>query len=253
MNILFTICGRAGSKGLTGKNLKFFNGYPLIAYTLSAIELFKSQTEHEVFIALNTDSQKLKESVSKMPNILLVDREKELTTDTVSKMKVICDTYFKAEKLINVKFDYVIDLDLTSPLRTVEDIKNLIKQKEINQDLDVIFSVVDARRNPYFNMVEIEGEHVKLVNKSNFTARQQAPSIYDMNASMYLYDPKFLMKNDYIFNGKCGIIKMKDYMVLDIDSQEDFEWMEYIYIKLLKEDQGIQQIYNYVKLNSSLY
>ena len=67
MNILMTICGRAGSKGFKGKNLKIFHGNALIWYTLAVIDLFKSQTDANVDVALNTDSEELKLIVKKYP------------------------------------------------------------------------------------------------------------------------------------------------------------------------------------------
>ena len=93
-------------------------------------------------------------------------------------------------------------------------------------------------------MVKEEGSYVTLVNNSSFTARQQAPSIYDMNASMYLYDTTFLDNKEAIFDGVCGIIEMKDYLILDIDSEEDFEWMSYLYERFLLEDEGLNEIRN---------
>lgn len=249
MTILFTICGRAGSKGLVGKNLKIFHGFPLIAYTLAAIDLFKERTDHQVDVALNTDSKELQSMIKDYTGILIAKRKQKHSTDTASKMAVIRDTYLQAKEMRQLEYDYVIDLDLTSPLRTVSDIYNLIEKKIERPNLDVVFSVVDSRRNPFFNMVK-EEELVTLVNSSTFTARQQAPNIYDMNASMYLYDPKFLKENESIFSGKCGMIKMQDYLVLDIDSEEDFRWMEYIYLKLIKEEIGIKEIHDHIaKMN----
>ena len=53
--ILFTICGRAGSKGVAGKNLKTIYGKPMVYYSLSAIDLFiKENPEYDCDIVLNT-------------------------------------------------------------------------------------------------------------------------------------------------------------------------------------------------------
>lgn len=246
MNILFTICGRAGSQGLKGKNLKKFNGYPLISYTLSAIDLFKKRTNAVVDIALNTDSEELRAMAASYPGVIFINRKEALATDTASKISVIKDTYLESKKNADKSYDAIIDLDLTSPLRTVADIEKLIEMKLANSEYDVVFSVVDSRRNPFFNMVKEEGLSVSLVNPSSFTARQQAPKIYDMNASMYLYDPNFLEEKHNLFEGNCGIIKMKDYLILDIDSEEDFVWMSYLYKKFLEEDSGIKDIFEHI-------
>jgi len=250
MNILFTICGRAGSKGLKNKNLKLFHGYPLIMYTLSAIDLFKKtfKDTHLIDIALNTDSKELQNLVKDYPQILIVDRKETLASDVASKISVIKDTYIQSEKITGEKYDYIIDLDLTSPMRTVEDIQKLIKQKIEYPNYDVVFSVVNSRRNPFFNMVQKNDQYVTLVNNSNFTARQQTPKIYDMNASMYLYDALFLTNESRIFDGNCGVIVMNDYLILDIDSEEDFEWMSHLYPKILEENQGIKDIFRNITL-----
>ncbi|WP_314065892.1 acylneuraminate cytidylyltransferase family protein [uncultured Vagococcus sp.] len=247
MSILITICGRAGSKGLANKNLKEFYGKPLIAYTLSAIDLLQKEMGLGIDVVLNTDSEDLQRLALEYYPVLLVTRKEALANDTASKISVIQDTYFQSKNMTNREYDFVIDLDITSPLRTVADIKQLIQQKIKNRGADVIFSVVNARRNPFFNMVKRDSDgNVSLVVPSNYTARQQAPSIYEMNASMYLYDVAFLRKDVHIFDGICDVIEMKDYLILDIDSEEDFSWMEYLYPKHLEEDSDLKDIYEHI-------
>ena len=246
MNILFTICGRAGSKGFKGKNLRELNGYPLVSYTLSAIDLLKNQIDANIDIALNTDSKELQDMISGYPELILVNRKKEHGTDSASKFTVIKDTLIESEKLTNQEYDMVIDLDITSPMRTVNNIKEMIDLKLANKKYDVIFSVVHARRNPYFNMVQEKDGFVDIIIPSDYTARQQTPTVYDMNASMYLYDPVFLKSHEAIFEGNCGYILMKDYLVLDIDSEEDYLWMSYLHEKFLTDDVEIEEVYKHI-------
>lgn len=249
MSILITICGRAGSKGLANKNLKNFYGKPLIAYTLSVIDLLQKEMALEIDVVLNTDSVALQELALEYYPVKLASRKEALATDSSSKISVIKDTYSQSKKIMNVDYDYVIDLDITSPLRTVSDIRNLIKKKAQNPTADVIFSVVNARRNPFFNMVKRnQNGEVSLVVPSNYTARQQAPAIYDMNASMYLYDTSFLNREAHIFDGKNDFIEMTDYLILDIDSEEDFEWLEFVYPKLKLENKGLEEVYHHIDM-----
>lgn len=230
MRILFTICGRAGSKGIKNKNIREFLGMPLPLYTLSAIDLYlKAHNENEADIAVNTDSQELVDILcnSKMRKIDIVERKKRLGNDAAPKKAVIADTYLEMKKKKQYDYGMVIDLDLTSPLRVVEDICRLIDKKK-ETDCDVVFSVTDARRNPYFNMVMKCEKGYSGVIKSNYTARQQAPEIYDMNASMYAYAPEFLVKKEGVLEGYCEIIKMFDTGILDLDHENDFELMQVI-------------------------
>ncbi|MEL7657440.1 MAG: acylneuraminate cytidylyltransferase family protein, partial [Bacillota bacterium] len=81
----------------------------------------------------------------------------------------------------------IIDLDITSPLRKVADIESALNKIIKNIDNDVVFSVVPSRRNPYFNMVENRNGKIQKIINSNFVTRQQAPKVYDMNASIYCY------------------------------------------------------------------
>jgi CMP-N,N'-diacetyllegionaminic acid synthase len=130
-------------------------------------------------------------------------------------------------------YDMVVDLDITSPLRTLNDLETLV-EKKLNSDADVVFSVTDSRRNPYFNMVMKTDKGYERVVQSNFNARQEAPEIFDMNASMYAYSPEFLTSGKGIFDGKCDVIKMMDTAVLDIDHEIDYEFMTVIAEYLFK-------------------
>jgi CMP-N,N'-diacetyllegionaminic acid synthase len=230
MRILFTICGRAGSKGIKNKNLKEFLGYPLPFYTVSVIDLFiKNNKQYNYDIVLNTDSDDLINLFKNklMIPIHIVERESKLGEDNTPKIHVIQNSYTVLKERLKEDYDIVVDLDITSPLRTLKDLETLV-DKKLNSDADVVFSVTDSRRNPYFNMVMKTEKGYERIIKSNFNARQEAPEIFDMNASMYAYSPEFLTSGKGIFDGKCDVIKMMDTAVLDIDHENDFELMEVI-------------------------
>ena len=234
MNILFTICGRAGSKGVKNKNIKEFLGIPLVYYSLAAIKMCKDALPEDtiVDIALNTDSEALVDLV-KAQHLLDVDvlwREESLGTDKVPKVAVIKDCYQRSSLKHNYEYDTVVDLDITSPLRTKEDVVNAINTKISREDCDAVYSVTDSRRNPHFNMVKEENGYFTKAVPSTFTTRQEAPEYFDMNASIYAYGIKALKEKPPVgfFNTNAYAIKMKDTAVLDIDSEEDFELMEVI-------------------------
>ena len=252
MNILFTVCGRAGSKGIKGKNFRDFLGIPLLYYTFAAITLYRDKhPEHQVDVALNTDSPEMIAMIEGNDAIqaIIVPRKEDLAGDTAAKKSVIADTLNETENLKNIKYDMVVDCDITSPLRTVEDIETLIA-KAGSFEYDVVFSVVESRRNPYFNMVkENRDGTVSLVVPSEYTARQQAPEIYDMNASLYAYKPEFLQTETMILHGKCGVTKMEDTAVLDLDHENDFELMQVIanYLIMEKRSKSLQMIFEKAK------
>ena len=230
--VLITVCGRAGSKGFRNKNLKVFCGKPLVYYTLAAAELFRAQRpDLAIDIALNTDSPELQQLVAdKYPEVVHIERPEELCGDTVPKMAVFQQTLAAMEARTGLRYDHLIDLDITSPIRRAQDVAGAFAAAEAREDLDLVFSVAEARRNPYFNMVKVVGDHVEKVIESPYTARQQAPAIYDLNASIYVFRRDFLAENKtgILWDGKCGIYQMMDSGILDIDSEEDYRLMEVI-------------------------
>lgn len=232
MNILFTIAGREGSKGVKNKNIRDFLGFPLVYYPLSAIQMYKEKhRENNCYVCLSTDSNRLTDIVKNQHFIndcYFISRTSELSDGITPKIAVISDCYLRSTSVINSIIDVVIDLDITSPMRKVSDIEKIIEEQQ-RTNSDVVFSVTDSRRNPYFNMIKKEdGKYSKVID-SNYTARQQAPEVYDINGSIYAYAPSFLrQKKQDIFSGKCGIIKMRDTAILDIDSEEDFELLEIV-------------------------
>lgn len=230
MKILFTICGRAGSKGIKNKNLKDFLDFPLAFYTASVIDLFiKNNNQYDCDVTLNTDSDKLISLFEEKLKIKveIIKRDRELAVDNAPKINVIHNSYLVIKERLQKKYDLIIDLDITSPLRTLKDLENIV-EKKIHSNADVVFTVTESRRNPYFNMVKkVDSGYVRVIS-SNFNARQEAPEIFDMNASIYAYSPDFLMSGKAIFEGKCEITKMKDTGVLDIDNENDFELMEVV-------------------------
>ena len=172
MNVLITICGRAGSKGVGNKNFREFLGKPMVSYTIKAAKLFKEKNKNmEIDICLNSDND-IARKIALEENLFFVERPNELASDTASKVDAIRDVLLKMEKNENKKYDYVIDLDITSPLRKVSDIENIFN-KEIETQSDVVFSVVPSRRNPYFNMVEkVEGNKIVFSKTSSFVRSQ---------------------------------------------------------------------------------
>ena len=230
MKILFTICGRAGSKGILNKNIKDFVGKPLAYYSLSAIDLYlKKNPDIEYDIAVSSDSEALLEMMgnNKIRGVELINRDASLAGDTVGKIDVISNCLDLMEKKNNTVYDMVVDLDITSPLRRVKDIEALIA-KQAEKKADVTVSVVPARRNPYFNQLKKLEKGVAKVIESEYTARQQAPEIYDMNASLYAYSLAHLRSGRKVLDGYCEMIEMMDTAVLDLDHENDFEMMEVI-------------------------
>jgi CMP-N,N'-diacetyllegionaminic acid synthase len=225
MRILAIICARGGSKGVPNKNIRLLNGMPLIAYT---IECAKKYTKFDRII-VSTDSPKIAEVAKQYGADVPFLRPKELATDTSPKIPVLQHAVRYLEQEENDRYDLIVDLDPTSPLRTVEDIENCVN-KMIEKNPNVVFSVIPAHKNPYFNMVEEKDGKVYLCKKLDrpITRRQDAPTVYAMNASIYVYKKDFLLNTDSVFSDNTMAVVMPEERSIDIDRPIDFEFVEFL-------------------------
>ena len=225
MNYLCTICARKNSRGVKNKNIKNLNGIPLIAHTILQAQKSKMFSN----IVVSTDSNRIK-SISKKFNIkYCLMRTKKLSNDTISKIFVIKHAAQMAEKYFNKKFDVIIDLDVTSPLREIDDIKKATN-KFLRSKSDVLFSVCESKKNPYFNMVEKIKKKIQLVKNTSrkVSSRQMSPKVYDMNASIYIWKRMALIKNKSIFSNKTSIYVMPPERSVDIDSMYDWKLTKFL-------------------------
>ncbi len=228
MRILATVAARGGSKGVKNKNIRNLLGKPLIAYT---IEQVVKWNKFDKFI-VSTDSQEIADAARHYGAGVPFMRPIKLASDTAGKLDVLRHTLIEAEKYYGIKFDALLDLDATAPVRTVEDIENIVNIFKVKNP-DCIFSVVKARRNPYFNIVEENEDGTVKVCKQfskEICRRQDAPVVYEMNASMYVYDRRFLLdtSNKMPYSKKALIYEMEELSGFDIDSEIDFKFIEFL-------------------------
>ena len=225
--ILITICARGGSKGIPGKNIKVINGKHLIYYTIkTAIELSE---KYNADLALSTDNTKIKEVAELYGLKTNYFRPPYLAVVKAGKIPTINHILEFEEKQRKCKYDFVIDLDVTSPLRTINDLQSAFLKLESQDDAINIFSVSRAKRNPYFNMFEKINKNgfVSLVkNIGNIKSRQDVPDVYDMNASFYIYRREYF---EYGYEAPVtdkSLVFVVPHICFDLDEPEDFVIME---------------------------
>ena len=224
--VLCTICARGGSKGVKNKNIKKINGKPLIAYTIEQAQK-SGLFEH---IVISTDSDEIAEVAKKYGAEVFFKREAKLASDTAGKLDVIRDAFIRSEKYYNKKFDYLIDLDATSPLRSVEDIINAYEQF-LKNNHDNLITAMPSRRSPYFNMVEVDSNNKVYLSKSinsNIVRRQDVPKSYDMNASIYIWKREAILYKNSLFLENTGLYVMPEERSIDIDTELDYKFVEFI-------------------------
>ncbi|WP_295020694.1 acylneuraminate cytidylyltransferase family protein [Sulfurimonas sp.] len=225
-NILCTICARGGSKGVKNKNIKLLNGKPLIAYTIEQAKQ-SGLFEH---IVISTDSDDIASIATKYGAEVFFKRSPEMASDTAGKLDVIRDAFVRSEEHYRKKYDYLIDLDATAPLRSVEDITASFAQF-LRDKNDNLITAMPSRRSPYFNLVEVDSNgQVSLSKKldGSVVRRQDAPKSYDMNASIYIWNRHTILSENSIFLPKTGLYVMPEERSIDIDTELDFEFVEFL-------------------------
>jgi len=230
MNILVTICARGGSKGIPGKNIKPLNGEPLIFYTIQVAKQFKKEYK-DVTIVLSTDSEEITKVADECGLKSNYQRPDTLAGDSVGKIEVINDVLNWYEEINQCKYDYILDMDVTSPLRNLDDLSaafGVIQKKETAINL---FSVSPSSRSPYFNMVEQkeDGFFSQVKNPEGLVlTRQSAPKVFDLNASFYFYKRIFF---DLGYKGAItdkSLIYEVPHICFDLDHPIDFDILSYL-------------------------
>lgn len=228
MSLLITICARGGSKGVPGKNIRPVNGLPLIAYSIRHALTYAEKTGAD--IALSTDDDSIRKVAAAHGLQSDYVRPAELATDQSGKIPVVRDLLLHEEQKNGKTYDYILDLDVTSPLRTIEDLDSAFAQIEKNPDALNLFSVGLPAHNPYFDMVEPGNDgfvHLVKASDSQMLSRQQGPQVFELNASFYFYRRSFFQPESPILIQK-ALCYVMPHMCFEIDSLIDMEFLEYL-------------------------
>jgi len=228
-SILCTISMRSGSKGVKNKNLRLVNGKPLMYFTI------KQAIKSKIFdhVVISTDSKKILKIAKSYGAEGWFLRPKKMALDKSPKIPAVKHALIQAEKFYNKKFEVIVELDATSPLRKVKDIINAYKFF-IKKKANVLVTGSKSKKNPYFNMVEVIDKKkmrgLKRIkeHKKNIFRRQDAPQVYDCNASIYIWNRKSLMNFKSFMNKKTVLYEMPESRSIDIDSKLDLQIVEFL-------------------------
>lgn len=225
-NITCVIGARGGSKGVANKNIRPLLGKPLIAWS---IEQALACPEIKR-VVVSTDSEDIAAIARQYGADVPFMRPPELANDTAGKWEVwqhalaACDAHYTDDPI-----ELFVDLDCTSPLRDVADISQAIAQFQ-NSTVDAVFSVCEARKNPYFNMVEMQDDALRVSKQppKPIVRRQDAPRVYEHVASIYVLDPDYLRTGTGLLSGRTHGYDIGSHKSIDLDTEFDFELIAYL-------------------------
>lgn len=224
MKNIAIIPARSGSKGLEDKNIRIFNGKPLLAYSVEVAIM--SGLFNEVFVS--TDSEKYAEIGREYGAHVPFLRSSELSSDTASSWDAVKEALNCYEK-IGATFHTIALLQPTSPLRTAQDITNafaLMQEKQAN----AVVSVCEVDHSPLWcNILPENGSMDRFLSKDLVTkGRQNLDTYYRINGAIYLVNVPYLLSSQTIYDHGCFAYKMDKRRSIDIDDLVDFQIAEYL-------------------------
>jgi CMP-N,N'-diacetyllegionaminic acid synthase len=229
MTILCVISARGGSKGLTGKNIRPMLGKPLIVWSIEQalatpeIDRVVVSTDYEDIAAVALAAG------AEVPFL----RPSHLASSEAGKFDVFKHALSTCEAHYGEEYELYLDLDCTNPLRDVSDISACIAQfrERRRQGVDGVFTICPTRKNPYFNLLELDDSAaLKICKKmpSTIVRRQDAPPVYEHVASIYVLAPDYIRRASYLLDGHTEGYDIGTEKSLDVDSDFDFLLIEYL-------------------------
>ena len=216
-NIVAFIFARGGSKGLPRKNLLPLAGKPLIVHSIDTALALSRVSK----VVVSTDDAEIADVARNAGAEVPFLRPQELATDTAPEWMA---WQHAIQALIDAgeRVDIFLSLPPTSPLRLASDVDCCIDTL-LNSSADIVVTVRDAERSPYFNMVkkQVDGD-VCLALDSNYHRRQDAPELFDMTTVAYVARSDFILNSKRIFDGKVKAVRIPAERALDIDTEMDF-------------------------------
>ena len=223
MNILVIIPARGGSKCIPGKNIKLLGGKPLIYYAIDVARAIVDDTH----ICVSTDDDQIIRVVEQYGLSVPFIRPTELATDTAGSYGVLLHALSFYESK-GEHFDAVVLLQVTSPFRTVNHVREALNL--YNKDLDMVVSVKETDSNPYYLCFEEDTEGMLHISKGDghYTRRQDCPPVYEYNGAIYIINPermKAMPLNK--FKKRVKYVMDREHSV-DLDTMMDWMIAEYM-------------------------
>jgi CMP-N,N'-diacetyllegionaminic acid synthase len=209
------------------KNIKPLFGKSLLGYTVETA--FKCKFLNDVVVS--TDSMEIEDAARQYGIKEFIQRPAELASDTASKWQVFIHTAESFERMHKTNVDYLVDMDVTVPLKTNEDIDGAIQLALNNSDTDVVITGYEPERNPYFNMMEIDDAglaHIVKQPHKPIVRRQDAPLVYSLTPAAYVIKKQALYDYEHWSKAKCRIYPIPRTRAVDIDTELDFKMVEFL-------------------------
>lgn len=221
------IFARGGSKGVPKKNIKMLGGKPLIAWSIEHALAVKRIDR----VIVSTDSEEIAAAARKYGAQVPFIRPAELARDDSPEWLAWRHALNFLLESDGAFPEAIVSVPTTAPLRLPLDIENCLDEYE-KGEVDMVITVTDAHRSPYFNMVKTHPDGtVGLVipPQAAIARRQDVPAVFDMATVAYVARPEFVMSHNGVFEGRVRAVHVPPERALDIDTLFDFQVAECLF------------------------
>jgi N-acylneuraminate cytidylyltransferase len=219
--VLAVIPARGGSKGVPQKNIRSVGRKPLIAWTIEAAKTARYVDR----VVLSSDDRKIIDVAESYGCDIPFIRPVELATDEADSMSVVRH----AIASLNERYDYLVLLQPTSPLRCAQDIDAAI-ERCVNADAKACVSVSEPDKSPYwmFRIDEAGALCPLLAAEKIPDRRQNAPPVVALNGAVYVARIDYLAGGGtFLAPGTVGYTMPKE-RSFDIDTELDLRIVDFL-------------------------
>ena len=234
MNVVAIILARAGSKGITHKNIIDFCGKPLITWTIQQLQQSKAISS----IWVSSDSDEIL-SISQDYGVEIIQRPSGISGDTSTAESGWLHALDVIEKQSG-HIDLVFAPQVTSPLRESSDIDRGLNDFQ-EQQIDSMFSCSIVKDLFFWEMIPSGVLQSVSYDYKSRQRRQDIPDKYIENGSFYLFKPAVLRKYNNRMGGKVGMTLMDFWKMFEVDSMEDLRICEALMKAFLLNPQRTQE------------
>lgn len=223
--ILAVIPARGGSKGIPRKNLRHVGDVPLVG--LAGMVAARVPVIDRAVVSTDDDE------IATVAEAYGLDapfrRPEHLSGDAVGDIEVLEHALKATEGEDASKFDIVVMLQPTSPLRQEATVSEVI-EKLVNQDLDSVWTVseTDSKNHPLKQLMIIDGQlDYYDAQGKEIIARQQLEPVYHRNGVAYALTRECLLKQGSLMGRRTGAV-VQEGLIVSIDTEWDIEMTELI-------------------------
>jgi len=225
---ILAVCpARGGSKGIPRKNLKPFRGVPLVA-TVGRIVAKIPEIDRAV---VSTDDDEIARVAEGSGLAAPFRRPETLSGDRIGDLEVLTNALEEMEAIDGFRYDIVLMLQPTSPLRRVEHVRDTLAMLE-RGDFDAVWTVTetDSKEHP-LKQLRVDRDSGRMdyydAEGGRIIARQQLTPVYHRNGVAYAISRSCLLDQKNIKGANTGALVIPGHMV-SIDTLWDLELAEYI-------------------------